>query len=382
MGPQPGLKMFTLTHKDGTARVGKLKTAHGTIETPFFMPAATRATGKLITTDDYNDLGGKQKVKALIANSLILSLEPGIATIQKACGLHQFMNFFGVIFTDCGGFQMSRNIFEMKSKKGLHFRSPYNQSKIFLTPQKSMEIQISLGHDVAMMLDDMSGYGVSEEEARKAMENTHRWGEESLQAHQKLKKETGSTQLLFGIVQGNFYPHLREESAKFINRLGFDGLAIGGVAIGEPKEEMYKAVDSVLPFLDEKRPRYVMGVGSPEELLELIGRGVDCFDSVYPTQNARRNTIFTKTGRIAIDSKQYAQDLTPLDPGCQCHTCQNYTKAYIRHLCKIQEPAGKRLKSIHNLYFILNLVDGAREAIKAGKFQQFKQDFLSGYKSL
>src|SRR3989344_3123132 len=367
--------IFTITHQEKNARVGKLKTAHGIIETPFFMPAATKGTGKHITTDDYQDAG----VKALISNALLLSFKPGIETVKQLSGLHKFMNFKGVIFTDCGGFQMSRSMFQTKSKKGLHFRNPFDNSPVVITPQKIMNTELTLGSDVAMMLDDMSGYGVSKEEARTAMENTHRWGKESLQWHQKLKGN--SKQLLFGIVQGNFYPDLREESAKFINALDFDGIAIGGVAIGEPKEDMYAAVDAALPFITLEKPRYVMGVGSPEELLELIGRGIDCFDSVYPTQNARHGTIFTTSGRIYMDSLKYQHDVAPIDVKCKCHTCQYYTKAYIHHLMKVKEPAVKRLMSIHNLYFVLQLVEKAKEQIKAGTFTEFKDEFLSKWNS-
>ncbi|MEK6969553.1 MAG: tRNA guanosine(34) transglycosylase Tgt [Nanoarchaeota archaeon] len=367
--------MFKITHQDGKARVGKLKTAHGTIETPFFMPVATRASGKYITTDDYKTI----PAKAIISNSFLLSLKPGIKTMEKAGGIHHFMNFNKVIFTDCGGFQMSRNIFIKKSKKGLHFRSPFDNSKIVLTPEKIMNIQLTINSDVAMMLDDMSPYGISKEEAKAAMENTHRWGKESLQFHQELKKQRKSKQLLFGIVQGNFYPDLREESAKFINSLDFDGIAIGGVAIGEPKKEMYQAVDAALPFITEDRPRYVMGVGSPEEILSFIEKGIDCFDSIYPTQNARHNALFTSTGTICIEKQEYAHDFTSIEPGCGCHTCQNYTKAYLYHLVKIKEPVAMRLQSIHNLFFVLKLVEDAKKAIKEKRFAEFKKEFSSRF---
>ena len=365
---------FTIVHTDGQARLGKLKTAHGMVETPFFMPAATKATGKYITTDDYQEAG----IKTIIANAFILSCLPGIETVQKAGGLHKFMNFKGVIFTDCGGFQMSRGMYEKKSSEGIHFKDPFSLQKIVLTPQKIMDIELTLGSDVAMMLDDMSGWGVSEEEARIAMENTHRWGTASLHIHTQLKKQFQSKQLLFGIIQGNFYPKLREESAKYISSLDFDGIAIGGVAIGEPKEEMYKAVDAALPFIPKDKPRYVMGVGSPEELLELVGRGVDCFDSVFPTQNARHGTIFTHKGKISLEQGKHRHDFTPIEEDCECHTCQHYTKAYLFHLSKLKEPAGKRLKSIHNLFFVTRLMKEARQAIKENSFQEFKAGFRKG----
>ncbi len=372
---------FTITCKDKqtNARLGTLKTAHGMIETPFFMPAATKATGKYITTDDYQHLGKKVRVKTIIANAFILSCRPGIEVIQKAGGLHQFMNYNGVIFTDCGGFQMSRGMYEKKSDHGIHFRNPFNNQKLILTPQKIMEIELALGSDVAMMLDDMSKYGVSEEEARIAMENTHRWGTESLRVHTELKNKLKSQQLLFGIIQGNFFPQLRKESAKYISSLDFDGIAIGGVAIGEPMEKMYEAVDAALPHIPQEKIRYVMGVGSPVEILELISRGVDCFDSVFPTQNARHGTLFTRQGKIYVDQGKYAADFTPIEKGCPCHTCTHYTRAYLCHLSKVEPGCFKRLTSIHNLYFMMNLIEDAKKAIAKNKFLLFKEKFTKKF---
>src|SRR3989338_4441765 len=367
---------FKILHEEGAARIGQLKTAHGTIETPFFMPVLTKGTGKYITTDDYRNMN----IPAVISNAFLLSCKPGTKTIQQAGGLHHFMNFSGGIFTDCGGFQMSRSMYDAKSKKCLHFRNPFNNSKVVLTPKKIMEIQLQLGSDVAMMLDDMSGYGVTHTQAKQAMENTHRWGKESLQWHQELKKRYSSSQLLFGIIQGNFYPELREESARFINSLDFDGIAIGGVAIGEPKKEMYAAIDAAIPHISPAKPRYVMGVGSPEDLLELIGKGIDCFDSVYPTQTARHNTLFTKNGRINVDQTKYQHDFTPIEEDCPCHTCMQYTKAYLHHLSKVQEPSAKRLNSIHNVYFISNLLDEVKKSIKKQQFTEFKTTFLAKFK--
>ena len=368
---------FTLTHTSGSARAGLLKTAHGTIETPFFMPAATRASGKYLTTDDYHRIG----IPNIICNSLILSLRPGTEVIQKAGGLHTFMNFPGIIFTDCGGFQMSRSMFEKKSEQGLHFRSPYDNRKIVLTPQKIMEIQVQLGSDVAMMLDDMSPYGATYEEAQTAMHNTHRWAKESLEAHTIFKKRYSSSQLLFGIVQGNVYPDLRKESAQFISSLPFDGIAIGGVAIGEPLEQMYQAIDVVLPFIPKNQPRYVMGVGSPLEILDLIERGIDCFDSVYPAKMSRHSHLFTKNGPLIVDRPKYAQDFTPLEADCECLTCKNFTRAYLYHLTKIDEPAVKRLKTIHNLFFLTTLLKKSQKAIQEGIFSRFKKKVREEYQS-
>lgn len=367
---------FEITHTDGNARVGKFTTKSGVIETPFFMPVVTKATGKYITAYDYTKLGKNVRAKAVICNSLLLSLRPGTKIIKKAGGIHKFMNFDGVVFTDCGGFQSSSTFFELKSKKGLHFRSPYDNKKVILTPKSIMKIQWDIDSDIAMMLDDMTAYGVSEEEARIAMENTHRWGKESLKEHSELRTANGvqkpsERQLLFGILQGNFYPKIREESAKFISSLDFDGIAIGGVAIGEPSKYMYEAVDAALPFVPLNKPRYVMGLGSPLDLLEMINRGIDCFDSIYPTQNARHSSIFTWSGKIYVDKGIYADDFSAIEEGCGCSTCLNYTKAYLHHLTKIQEPAVKLLKSIHNQYFLQVMVEKAKEAIKKGEYSAF-----------
>jgi queuine tRNA-ribosyltransferase len=296
------------------------------------------------------------------------------------------MNYRGIVFTDCGGFQSSSTFFEMKTKRGIHFRSPYDNKRIIITPKTIMKIQLEINSDIAMMLDDMTKYGVSEEEAKTAMETTHRWGEESLKHHKEMREEyqkqyhSKSPQLLFGIVQGNFYPDLREQSAKFINSLDFDGVAIGGVAIGEPLKDMYVAVDSALPFIDKKKLKYVMGLGSPRELLEMIGRGVDCFDSIYPTQNARHSSIFTMKGKIYLDKEKHSHDFTPIEKDCGCTTCQKYTKAYLNHLIKINEPVAHRLRSIHNQYFLQRLMEEAKKAIKEKRFQEFKKEFLRYWK--
>ncbi|MFA6073685.1 MAG: tRNA guanosine(34) transglycosylase Tgt [Candidatus Woesearchaeota archaeon] len=375
---------FKITHTDGNARVGILQTKSGSIETPFFMPVVTKATGKHITTDDYNNLGDLH-ARAVISNSLLLSLRPGTDILQKAGGIHKFMNFKGIVFTDCGGFQSSSTFFEMKTKKGIHFRSPYDNKKVIITPKTIMKIQLEINSDIAMMLDDMTKYGATKDEAKIALINTHRWGEESLKYHNEMKNEyqkqynSHSPQLLFGIVQGNFYPTLREESAKFINSLDFDGIAIGGVAIGEPLKDMYIAVDSALPHIDKQKIKYVMGLGSPVELLEMINRGIDCFDSIYPTQNARHSSIFTMNGKIYLDKARYSNDFTPIEKDCGCHTCKTYTRAYVNHLIKINEPVAHRLRSIHNQYFLQRLMENVKLAIKEKRFQEFKKEFLNNW---
>ncbi len=373
--------VFKIVHEDGDARVGVLETKSGRVETPFFMPVLTKATGKYITTDDYSSLGAR----AIICNSLLLSLRPGVDIIKDVGGVHSFMNYEGVVFTDCGGFQSSSSFFERKSKKGLHFRSPYDNKRVILTPESIMEIQWDIDSDVAMMLDDMSGYDVSREEAELAMLNTHRWGVASLEHHKKLRtlhnKKDGSRQLLFGIVQGNFFSDLRRKSAEFLSGFDFDGFAIGGVAIGEPKEDMYLAVKSSLPYLEKNKVKYVMGLGSPVDLLEMIGLGVDCFDSIYPTQNARHSSIFTRSGKLYVDKGRYAQDFNPIEEDCKCHTCLNYSRAYLHHLTKIGEPSAHRLKSIHNQFFLQKLFEDVRLAIKEKRFVEFKDSFVESWTS-
>jgi queuine tRNA-ribosyltransferase len=358
--------MFKIIAEDGEARVGKLKTRHGVVETPFFMPVATRGTGKYIGTDDYLSMNAQ----AIISNALILFLRPGLEVIEKAKGLHKFMNFDKTIFTDCGGFQMSRNIFLGTSKRGIHFKSPYDGKKHLITPEKIMKIEESIKSDVAMALDDMRPYGATKEEFAKALKNTHEWHEQCLKFHKDKK------QLLFGIAQGGFHPDLREKSAKFISSLDFDGIAIGGVAIGEPKTEMYKAVKSAILHITREKPHYLMGVGSPPDLLETIGLGIDCFDSIFPTKNARNNTLFTWNGKLTIDKGAYKNDQKPIDENCSCFVCKNYTRAYIHHLSKLNEPNGKRLKQYHNLYFLQRLMERTREEIKEGNFIKFKKEFL------
>ncbi|MFT4282798.1 MAG: tRNA guanosine(34) transglycosylase Tgt [Candidatus Woesearchaeota archaeon] len=341
---------------DEEKRIGLFKTKTCEIKTPFFMPVATRATGKSIAADDYKDLGGGVRASAIICNSLILSLKPGADIIKKAGGIHKFINFDGVIFTDCGGFQVSRNFFEKKTKHGLEFKNPYDKSKVVLTPQSIMKIQHDIGSDVAMVLDDMAPYGATYEEAKKAMENTHRWAKESLEAHKELEKKNPTGQKVFAIVQGNFYADLREESAKFLSSLDFDGFAIGGVAIGESPKEMEEAVKMAIPFLPKDKPRYVMGVGRPEDVVALRKLGVDCFDSVYPTMSARHSTMFTDKGRIYLDKGRYTEDFTPIEKGCSCKACKEHTRAYINHLSRIKEPTGYRLRSIHNLHYMMRLI--------------------------
>ena len=337
-------------------RKGLLKVKGKEIVTPFFMPVATKATGKGVTSDDYTDLGNGLNSRSIISNSLLLHMKPGEALIEKLGGIHKFMNFNGVIFTDCGGFQVSSTFFENITKNSIVFKNPYTTGTVRLTPEKAMQIQHSIGSDVAMVLDEMAPYGASFEEAEKAMHKTHEWAVRSLNEHKRLESIKPTGQKVFAIVQGNFFPDLRKQSALFLREHDFDGFAIGGVAIGESQDEMLSAVKWALPHIPKDKPRYVMGVGKPDDVRKLIELGIDCFDSIYPAKNARHGSLFTQTGSIPIGKGRFSEDLTSIDENCNCKTCTNFTRAYIHHLDKIKEPSGNRLKTIHNLYFMESLV--------------------------
>ena len=352
------------------ARTGILKTRHGTIATPYFVVVATQAVGKFIGPDDYADVAD-----GLICNALILSLRPGIDAIKNFGTIHDFMNFHKPIFTDCGAFQMVRESFmDGRSKKGIHFKSPFDMKKFVITPEKMMKIEQDIGADAVMMLDDLAPYGSTKEEFELSLENTHRWAVLSKKFH------TDKDQMLYGIVQGGFFKDLREKSAKFINSLDFDGLAIGGVAIGETREEMYTAIRSAMPYLDKDKPKHLLGVGSPDDIVECVGLGIDTFDSVFPTQIARHGTLFTFKGKIDILKAENSADKGPIEKGCSCLACRNYSRAYIRHLLKMNDPTGKRYATIHNLHFMKELMRKVRESIKEGKFEEFKEKIIKLYR--
>ena len=369
------MKRFTILAQDGDARTGLLATRHGAIKTPFFMTVATKGVGKFLSGTDYEEMGAT----ALIANSFLLSLSPGHEHVKKHQGLHNFMHFSGVIFTDCGGFQMIRDdLFLGTTSQGIQFRNPYTNKKLTITPEESMKIQEAIGSDVAMMLDDLAPFGSPKERYEQSMEQTHRWAAESLGHHKD------GEQLLFGIVQGGFYPDLREKSARFINALEvdgkkFDGLAIGGVAIGEPQQKSTEVLDVCLPILDKDRPRYVMGVGTPAQILEYVSKGIDAFDSIFPTKNARHRELFTRNGSIIIDAGKFKDDQTPIDPACTCMVCKKYTRGYLYYLTKMNDPVGKRLCSYHNVSFMIQLMADIQDAIAKKRFQEFKEEFLRRY---
>lgn len=369
---------FEILAKDGKARVCLLHTKKGFIETPFFMPVATKAAVKYLSSKDLEELG----TKAVISNSFILSLRPGIEPIRTAGSIGQFMNFPGINATDSGGFQMYDQKFLVKtSKDGILFRNPFSGEKILLTPEKAMEIQFNLGSDIAMCLDCMPLIKNTKEEIAKAVEQTTIWAKRCRERHEKLQNKIPQQQrqLLFGITQGGIHPDLRRKSIDDLEKLNFDGYALGGLALGEPKEEEYRMIELQKSLLPENKPIYLMGAGDPLELLEAIERGIDMFDSRFPTQNARRKTIFTSRGKVRIGNKKYATDKKPLDENCSCKVCENHTRAYIRHLLMQEEPLGKHLATYHNLYYLNTLLEKAKEAIKNESFTAFKNQVALAY---
>jgi len=356
------------------ARTGILFTKSGRIETPFFMPVATKTAVKHVSSCDLHKMGAN----AIISNAFVLSLKPGVELIRKMGGIAKFMNFKGIVFSDSGGFQMYSPRLYVKSKEdGVIFRNPYSLQKIFITPEKDMEIQLGLGSDVAMCLDSMPLISESKESVAEAVRKTSKWAKRCKEHHDKLEEglPMKKRQLLFGIIQGGIHEDLRRISAKEIVGLNFDGYSIGGLALGEPKEDEYKMIEVCKEIIPEEKPVYLMGAGEPLELLEAISRGVDIFDSRFPTQNARRGAIFTSEGRINLKAGKYKEDDKPLDMDCDCFVCKSYTRAYIRHLLLSEEGVGLRLASYHNLHFLQRLMEDARKAIKRGKFKEFVEDF-------
>lgn len=372
---------FKILHRDKNtkARLGLLTTKSGEIETPFFMPVATKATAKYLSTDDLISM----KAKASISNALLLSVRPGSETIKKASGLSKFMSFNGITFTDSGGFQVyTPHIYLKSNDSGVFFKDPLNGERFFITPEKNMKIQLDIGADVAMCLDSMPLIEHSKSAIAEAVRKTTFWAKKCKEIHDNLQKKISKNkrQLLFGITQGGIYPDLRELSVRQISKIDFEGYAIGGLALGESKEEEYKMVEISNSLLPDNKPRYLMGAGNPIELLEAISRGVDIFDSRFPTKSARRGTLFTSKGRISITNQKYKFDKSPIDFSCSCFVCKNYSKSYIRHLVSQDEGSGMRLVSYHNLFFLISLLEKARDAIKKGSFSHFKENFKKTYK--
>ena len=348
---------FELLHicKQTGARRGRLHTPHGVIETPVFMPVGTQATVKTMTPEELKDCGAQ----IILSNTYHLHLRPGEALVQRAGGLHEFMHWDRPILTDSGGFQVfSLADLRKVEERGVEFRSHLDGSKQFIGPEESIAIQQALGADIMMQFDECSPYPCDYDRAKKAMERTLRWLERCM------KSWTSEGQALFGIVQGAFYPDLRVECAKEMAKYDLPGYGIGGLSVGEPKEIMYDILNRVMPCMPEGKPRYLMGVGSPDCLIEGVLRGVDMFDCVLATRVARNGTVFTHDGRLVVRNAKYAGDFSPLDADCDCYTCRNYTRAYIRHLFKAGEILALRLNSIHNIHFLTQMMEEMRAAIE------------------
>jgi queuine tRNA-ribosyltransferase len=368
-------------NSNGNARFAEFETVHGLIKTPAFMPVATKAYVKTMAPQDLIEMG----TEVLIANSFLLYLRPGLDIIEEACGLHEFMKWPRAIFTDSGGFQMIRPDFHAKvDEPGITFQSPFDGTKHLFTPELCTEVQVRLGVDVAMVLDHCPSYGSDPDEIRKATKQTTAWAERCLRRLEEIKEEmTHKDKLpkLFGIVQGGLDPNLRRWSAESLTKLDFDGFGIGGLSIGEPKKSMHNILKQQVPMLPEDKPRYLMGVGSPEDLLECISIGIDIFDSVFPTRNARHGTVHTSTGNINVNRAPYSKQYKLLDEDCRCATCSaGFTRAYINHLIKNYSILGMRLATIHNLFFIQNLLSEARSRIEDDTFLEFKSEFINDFK--
>jgi len=368
--PRPG--DFFLTATDDCARAGLLHTAHGPVETPIFMPVGTVGSVKAIAPDDLKAAGAQ----IILGNTYHLYLRPGDELVARRGGLHQFNAWNAPILTDSGGFQVfSLNSLTRMSDDGVEFRSHLDGSKHFFSPEKVISIQRHLNSDIMMQLDECLGFGASREAAAKAVERSARW---ALRSREACPPGTAHN-LLFGIVQGVTYPELREQSARALMDIGFEGYAIGGLAVGEPKHLMVDCLRRLNPILPAAKPRYLMGVGTPLDILYGIESGVDMFDCVLPTRNARNGTLYTSEGKINIKRRQYAEDDGPLDPQCSCYTCRTFSRAYLRHLYVSQELLAFRLNSLHNLTYFLSLVRQARQAIIEGRFAAFKASVEAVY---
>ncbi|AMC94614.1 queuine tRNA-ribosyltransferase [Erysipelothrix larvae] len=364
---------YTLIKKDirSKARRGAITTPHGTVQTPMFMPVGTLATVKFLSPEDLYKIGSQ----VILSNTYHLWLRPGEHIVKQAGGLHKFMNYDGPILTDSGGFQVfSLSQIRKIEEEGVAFRNHLNGDKLFLSPEKAIQIQNDLGADIIMSFDECPPYPATYEYMKDSVERTLRWAKRGQLAHQR-----PDDQALFGIVQGGSFTELRHHSAKSLVEMDFPGYSIGGTSVGEPKEVMYKMIDDAIEFLPEDKPRYLMGVGSVDAIFEGVLRGVDMFDCVLPTRIARHGAAMTTQGRVNIKNNKFAEDFTPLDPACDCEACQNYTKAYLRHLIRCNEGLGMRLLSIHNLRFLLKLMEDIRLAIEEDRLLELRDQVYEAY---
>jgi len=357
---------FDLIQKSGGARRGRITFPRGTIETPAFMPVGTYGTVKAMTPEELEGIGAE----IILGNTFHLMLRPGTDIISKHGDLHDFMHWVKPILTDSGGFQVF-SLAKMRkiTEEGVRFQSPVDGSAVNLTPELSMEVQRALGSDIVMIFDECTPYPATEEQARESMELSLRWADRSKKAH------ADNPSALFGIVQGGMYENLRKESAEGLIDIGFDGYAIGGLSVGEPMEERNHVLDVTMPLLPDQHPRYLMGVGKPEDIVESVRRGVDMFDCVLPTRNARTGFLYTRYGLLRIRNSRYAEDARPVDESCGCYTCRNYSRSYLRHLDKCGEILGSRLNTIHNLHYYQRLMRDIREAIEQDRFDDFAREF-------
>jgi queuine tRNA-ribosyltransferase len=375
------INMFSIILQDKStkARLGHLETPHGIVETPIFMPVGTQGTVKTITPEELIDAGAQ----IILSNTYHLYLRPGEQLIQEAGGLHKFMHWYKPILTDSGGYQVfSMSKLRKITEDGVEFQSHIDGSRHFMTPEKCIQIQHALGADIIMAFDECTPYPCEKDYADQSMQVTTKWAKRCKKEHEKQgnpQSAIPNPQSLFGIVQGGMYPDLRVESAKQLVDLDFPGYAIGGLSVGEPKPVMHEMIETVEPYLPKEKPRYLMGVGTPEDIFEAVERGVDMFDCVMPTRNGRTGTVFTSFGRLVIRNAQYAHDFIPLDPECDCYTCRNYTRAYIRHLINVEEILGLRLSTLHNLHFLLQIMVKIRSAIRENRYSEFKKVFLTKY---
>lgn len=356
---------------ESNARLGKLYTPHGVIDTPVFMPVGTQATVKAMTPDELKEIGAK----IILSNTYHLHMRPGEKLIEKAGGLHDFMHWDRSILTDSGGFQVF-SLAKLRdiTEDGVMFKSHLDGSKHFISPEKAIQIENSLGADIIMCFDECLPYPCEYDYAKKSLYRTIRWAERCKLEHKNTEK-----QALFGIIQGGMYKDLREESVREMTDLDFPGYSIGGLSIGEPKNMMYDVLDYTTPIMPENKPRYLMGVGSPDCLIEGALRGVDMFDCVLPTRIARNGTVFTSKGKLVIRNAEYAEDMRPLDDECDCYACRNFSRAYIRHLFKAKEILAARLATIHNLRFLIRLMEQIRQAIREDNLVEFRNEFFAKY---
>ncbi len=360
---------FKVDHIDGPARRGVLRTAHGDIDTPAFMPVGTYGTVKAMKPTELRELGAQ----IVLGNTFHLWLRPGLEVIAAHGGLHRFMGWDGPILTDSGGFQVfSLGALRKITEEGVKFQSPVNGDACFLSPEESMRIQRVLNSDIVMVFDECTPHPATENEARVSMELSLRWAARSKNAHD------GNANALFGIVQGGMFEHLRDESLAGLQTIGFDGYAIGGLSVGEPKDDMLRILQHTAPRLPADKPRYLMGVGTPSDIVNAVMAGIDMFDCVLPTRNARNGWLYTSEGVIKLRNAQYRDDMKPLDPTCACYTCTHFTRAYLHHLQKINEILGAQLNTLHNLHFYQQLMRGLREAIAAGTLAAFAAGWREG----